>query len=652
MGTLDLTNGLPAVTGAGTFGGLVVREGAALVGVVGGNILDGGQISLSATGTIAVSVGLGETVTLSQQVANDAGSPGGTFEKRGAGTLILQSGTASANIVITDGTLQMGILGAPASIGGSVQVDADTNLTGTATIADDLDIDGKISPGYSPGTITVGGNLSFNAGSVYEVEVLGATSDRINFGGILTVDPDATLRLTGTSPVGTRHILLSGGTIGAGEVFASDQLFTAKTGDVEAPVAYLIENTLSPTAGRVVATVVRATDSEAASATLLTSANLVPFLQPQLLQRLSNLARVNIDATTGQVTEASDNNDGVALTALGRRLASLSVDEAPSALKTLTATPYLAGIGMAHLSAAADNESIARRTEQRRFDRGYMSVKSREFFVSATSGSWDSDQAPLSAGYNITRTGMLVGWDRDFGPQTVAGLALSLDRSEAKIATGGQADATQFRLHGFAATLLADDATFIEGGAFLGHSTLDVNRGGLAAGATSSPSAFHAGAWVRAGRAALLAPRTSITPFVQLDVSHVTQGGETETGPSDTRLKVGDVDQTDIRGRLGFSLAHAWDTAAGSWRYRLSLDVAYVDALTDTLADATAASDTGDVFTDITASANPLDQGGLLVTPALTFGPNHDNTFSISAEMRELDGGSATSLNFTYRRRF
>lgn len=652
LGTLDLTNGLPTVTGAGTFGGLVVREGAALVGVVGGSIIDGGQISLAATGTIAVSVGLGETVTLSQQVANDAGSPGGTFEKRGAGTLILQSGTASANVLVTDGTLQMGLSGAPASVGGSVQVDAGSNLTGTATIADDLDIDGTVSPGYSPGTITVGGNLSFNAGSVYEVEVLGAAADRINFSGTLAIDPAATLRLTGTSPVGTRHIILNGGTIGAGEVFASDQLFTAKTGDTEDPVAYLIENTLSPTAGRVVATVVRATDSEATFATLLTSANLVPFLQPQLLQRLSNLARVNIDATTGQVTEASDNIDGVALTPLGRRLASLSVDEAPAALKTLTATPYLAGIGMAHLSAAADNESIARRTEQRRFDRGYMSVKSREFFVSATSGSWDSDQAPLSAGYNITRSGMLVGWDRDFGPQTVAGLALSLDRSEAKIATGGQADATQFRLHGFAATLLADDATFVEGGAFLGHSTLDVNRGGLAAGASSSPSAFHAGAWVRAGRAALLAPRTSITPFVQFDVSHVTQGGETETGPSDTRLKVGDVDQTDIRGRLGFSLAHAWDTAAGSWRYRLSLDVAYVDALTDTLADATAASDTGEVFTDITASANPLDQGGLLITPALTFGPNHDNTYSISAEMRELDGGSATSLNFTYRRRF
>jgi outer membrane autotransporter protein len=491
----------------------------------------------------------------------------------------------------------------------------------------------------------VTGGQTFAAGSLYDAEALGTASDRIVFTGALSVDPAATLRLTGTSPVGTRHTLLQGGTVSAGQTFGPGQTFTAKDGDAEAPLAFILD-TVAGSAGRVDAIIVRGSIAGEAS-TPLVAPTAVAGASPAFLARLADLARVEVDPVTGEVTDLTQGP-------LGDQLASLSDAAAPAAIKSLTGVAYLSGLGMAHLSAAADNEALARRTEQRRYDRGYMSVKSREFFVSATSGSWNSDDSPAAPGYDISRTGMLVGWDRDFGPEAVGGLALSLDRSEAKLGGGGTVEAVQARVHAFGSVILADEATFLEGGAWLGHSSQDANRGVFAGGVTSSPSAWTAGGWVRFGRAGLLAPRTSVAPFVQLDVSHVSQGGFEESGPADsqTKLKVEDVSQTDVRGRLGASLAQSWDSDSGGWRYRLSLDLAYVVDLSGGEITTEASNSAPNGVGQVSASANPLDRGGLLVTPAFTFGPDHDTSFGVSAEFRQLDGGDATSINLTYRRRF
>lgn len=642
-GTIDLTAGLPTITGGGTFGGLVVREGRALVGVVGGSLLGGGQISLADTGSIAVSVGTGQTVTLTQTVATD-GTAGGQFEKLGAGRLILQSGTTSADVLVTEGILQLGLSGAPASVGGDVTVAAGARLTGTASIAGGLAVTGAVAPGYSPGTMVVAGDLDFAAGSLYDAEILGGESDLISFGGALTISPTATLRLTGSAAIGERHALLAGA-VGAAQ-FAAGQLYTnaiGSAGSVPFIVAY--PGQVLGVANTVQVIAVRGTVAGAASATSLADPAALSGIDPAFIARLSELARVEVNPLTGQVTDLTQG-------ALGRELAALSTAAAPAGIKSLTGVAYLSGLGMAHLAAAADNESLVRRTEQRRFDRGYMSVKSREFYVTATSGSWTSDDVPTSPGYDISRQGMMAGWDTDLTTSAFAGVAVSLDTSKAKLVGGGTVDAAQARVHAYASMLLDDDATFVEGGVFLGHARMDANRGALAGGASASPTAFNAGAWVRVGTAALLGARTSIAPFLQLDLSHSSIGGFAETGPDQTRLAVGDLTQDDIRGRVGFSLAQAWDSDTGGWRYRLSLDVAYVSSLAgeSVTTEATNAAPNG--IGNVTATADPLDRGGLLVTPAFTFGPDHDTSYGVSAEFRRLDGGSAASVNLSYRRRF
>jgi hypothetical protein len=152
----------------------------------------------------------------------------------------------------------------------------------------------------------------------------------------------------------------------------------------------------------------------------------------------------------------------------------------------------------------------------------------------------------------------------------------------------------------------------------------------------------------------LVGRRTSVTPFAQLDVSHAAIGAFSEQGDVNTRLDVSDLKQTAVRARLGASLAHAWDSDRGDWRYRLSLDVAFVAALSgeDMNADATNDGLIGGLTGDVAASGDPLDRGGVLVTPAFTFGPDNDTSYGLSAEFRRLDGGDALSLNLSYRRRF
>jgi autotransporter-associated beta strand protein len=650
-GTLDLTGGPLVFAGSGTLSSFEVREGSVTVGVVDGQILGGAQLSVAESGSVAVNVAFGQTIELTQTVSTAVGSTsGGSFAKVGAGKLILVAGaTSSADLRVNQGILQLGTsTQRNVAVAGDIRVEAAGTLTGTAVTQGNLLVEGTVAPGYSPGTITVAGDLTFASGSTFDAEVLGAQSDRINFGGDLAIDPSAEIRLTGAAPVGSRFTLLSGGTVPVGATFAAGQRFTAATGDAENPVAYLLD-TVAGVGGRIDAIIVRASSPTGPSTTLAPAAALTG-IAPNFVARLSDLARVEVDPVTGLVTESDRGVDGVALTSLGRRLASLSEAEAPGAIKSLTGLAHLSGIGMAHLGASADHEALNRRLEQRRFDRGYMSVKNAEFFINATSASWDAGTKSYSPGYDISRTGALAGQIFDFGPDLTAGWALSLDQSKATLTGGGRVDADQVRLLGFAGSVLADEATFVDVGASLGFSRITSARTGLGGGATADPEAFLASAWARVGHGMLVGRRTSVTPFAQLDVSHAAIGGFSEQGDVNTRLDVSDLKQTAVRARLGASLAHAWDSDRGDWRYRLSLDVAFVAALSGEEMNADATND--GLIGDVAASGDPLDRGGVLVTPAFNFGPDNDTSYGLSAEFRQLSGGDALSLNLSYRRRF
>jgi outer membrane autotransporter protein len=93
--------------------------------------------------------------------------------------------TIGGDVELNNGSVTRGgAIGAPIIVGGSVAVDQTSFMGGNWNIGGNLTANGTLRPGNSIGTMTVAGDVTFGAGSVYEVEVAGdGTSDRIDAAG-------------------------------------------------------------------------------------------------------------------------------------------------------------------------------------------------------------------------------------------------------------------------------------------------------------------------------------------------------------------------------------------------------------------------------------------------------------------------------------
>lgn len=83
------------------------------------------------------------------------------------------------------------------TLSGPVNVLSSGRLQGNGTVGN-LTVDGVVAPGNSIGTLSVAGDITFNAGSVYEVEVNAAgQADRINATGVATINGGSVQVLAG-----------------------------------------------------------------------------------------------------------------------------------------------------------------------------------------------------------------------------------------------------------------------------------------------------------------------------------------------------------------------------------------------------------------------------------------------------------------------
>lgn len=212
-------------TADGTFAGSV--SGSGDMAKIGNGILTlGGDSSLDwriDEGTLRVTTGhftgdamIGTGAEFNLLQSGNAGyassiSGDGLFRISGAGELLL-SGNSSAFAGQT--MLEGGTLAVNGQLGGALSVASGARLTGAGSVHD-LTVNGTIAPGAGIGTLTVGGNLVFGSGAVYEAEVNDQGShDHIAVAGQATLQGGSVLSLASGSnfaPLTTYTLITAAG---------------------------------------------------------------------------------------------------------------------------------------------------------------------------------------------------------------------------------------------------------------------------------------------------------------------------------------------------------------------------------------------------------------------------------------------------------
>jgi uncharacterized protein with beta-barrel porin domain len=138
----------------------------------------------------------------------------GIFQKTGSSTWTL-TGTNSA---VLPWTINAGTLSVNGTMSNSTMtVNSGGTLAGTGTVgATTINSGGTLAPGNSPGTITIAGNLAFQSGALYLVQVNSSTASSANVSGTATLTGASVQTVFAPGSYVTRQytILHSGGLIG------------------------------------------------------------------------------------------------------------------------------------------------------------------------------------------------------------------------------------------------------------------------------------------------------------------------------------------------------------------------------------------------------------------------------------------------------
>ena len=209
-----LNNGLLRFsrTDATSFGGLISGSGAVHVAH--------GQLTLTGNNTYAGETTIGSIASLTLGDGGTTGSVAGNIVNNGllqfnrsndltyAGVIsgygaVRQIGsgktelTGNSSAFTGTTTVQNGILAVNGQLGGTLDVLSGGRLQGTGTVGNTI-VSGVIAPGNSIGTLNVG-NITFNAGSIYEVEVNAAgQTDLIKASGTATITGGSVQVLAGS----------------------------------------------------------------------------------------------------------------------------------------------------------------------------------------------------------------------------------------------------------------------------------------------------------------------------------------------------------------------------------------------------------------------------------------------------------------------
>lgn len=516
-----------------------------------GYVLGGGSLRFGVAGGGAINTAAGITTTIGSSFIDGAGT---SLTKVGAGTLTL-SGTNSYTgaTVVNAGSLLVN--GSIASSSG-LTVAAGATLGGSGTLPSTV-INGTLSPGNSPGTLTVNGNLTLNAGSTYLAEVQGANADRVNVTG--TASLAGTLRLVplgGSYAFNSAYTLLSAAGGRSGQFGTVDPAGTFGDG-VATAVSYTANDVLltlqpkpltpeqpgtpglgviSPRNARAVATAIDIAVAKGAD--------------PSSLFGIYNLPAAAIPAAVNSLS-------GEVHTA-APAMASVASDQFLRTMLDPTAAGRLGDAG-AGPGAAAFSGLARKGTDQAggpsRLDQPFYSVWGAAY---GSHGRTDGNAAIGSGRRIIDDAHLATGIDIRLMPGMVAGLAVSAGKAQASLpGLTGKIDADVFQagLYGLARFGPAKI------GAALSYARLDndVSRGIPALGSSLS-SSYATTAWsgrLQASAAVLNWNGLSVSPLAAIQGTQARSPAVVEAnwaGASGGALALAGRSDVTARGELGLQI--------------------------------------------------------------------------------------------------
>jgi outer membrane autotransporter protein len=214
-------------TVVGKAGGLIDISDLTSSGIGIGSLSSDGEVVL---GSKALTLGgLGKDDTIGGTIEDGTDGTGGSLVKTGTGTLTLNGmNTYTGLTTITDGKLVVGDAGhATASLAGGVRVNKGGTLGGIGTVGSTtVASGGTIAPGNSIGTLTVKGDIAFDAGSTYLAEINPALGgDLIDASGKATIAGGTVhaLKAAGIYTPGSRWTIVGAGGGVTGTFDALDQ---------------------------------------------------------------------------------------------------------------------------------------------------------------------------------------------------------------------------------------------------------------------------------------------------------------------------------------------------------------------------------------------------------------------------------------------
>jgi autotransporter-associated beta strand protein len=536
--------------------------------ITAGSLAGDGRFDLNSVELTVGSDNLSTEVT--GVLTGDGLVTGTSLIKTGTGTLTLSGTNTYTGATVVDG----GTLSVNGSIAASsgVTVNSGGALGGTGTVgATTIASGGALAPGNSIGTLTVNGNLSFNAGSFYTVEVSPTAADRTDVIGIATLT-GATVQavaLPGSFRQQTYTILTAAGGF-AGTEFAGITGSSFAPGARNPHLAYDANNVfllLDPGAIQLPAGASGNQSNVAGGINRFVEGGGTPPAAFDALLNMSGARLTNaLDQVSGQPAAAGQE----------------AAYNASNQFMTAMFDPFAYGRGLAGSSAMGDASKPA---PPGRSSLGALSAETPRDVLSdphlrywgTVYGGNTSTNGSGGAGDTSSRTyGIVTGADYMLSPDTMLGFALGGGQSSFGVSDGlGGGDANMVQTGIFAKHDIG--AAYVFAGLSYTYQDVTTNRTVTVSGSDELEAKFDAntfGGRIEGGYR-YATPFVGITPYAALQVTQINLPGYEESAISGSNAFALDHESnatTITRTELGarFDRAFKLDDALLTLRSRIA----------------------------------------------------------------------------------